>query len=190
MVVTLAYGAGAAVALLTVDAIVQALCRRGDEATPGRRLLQSGRVLSLFLLAGTVATACPTGQSLCDDLIWMAVFGLAGMLALELAQALGFRALRGLADAARADNLAAATAATAHTIAIGILIANVAGGNSFGDFAIAAVSFAVGQTTLLVLVWLFRCLTAYDDPDQILGGNLAAALSHGGLTISLALLIA
>lgn len=187
---TTAYGAGTALVLITIDAILRALCKRPAETNPGRRLLQAARVLSLFLLAATVATSCRTTSGLAADVAWMGMFGLAGLLAFELAQAIGLRALRGLGPAARADNLAAAIAATAHTIAIGILIANVAGGTSFAELAIAALSFVVGQTTLLLLVWLFRCLTTYDDREQILGGNVAAALSHGGLTVALALLIA
>jgi uncharacterized membrane protein YjfL (UPF0719 family) len=189
MLVNMAYGAGAVAVLLAIDVAVRTLSQRPPETNPGRRMLQAGRVLSLFLLGATLATS-RHGVSPWHDILWMGMFGLAGLLALEVAQALGFWAMRGLGPATRGDNLAAATAATAHTIAIGILVANLAGGASFVDLAIAALSFAVGQATLLALVWVFRWLTVYDDREQILGGNVAAALSHGGLTIALALLIA
>ncbi|MFY9345831.1 MAG: DUF350 domain-containing protein [Planctomycetota bacterium] len=187
---TLAYGIGALAALLLIDVAVRALSRRPAETSSGRRMLQGARLVALFLLAGAVATSCRTDHGVLHDVLWMGMFGLAGMLALELAQALGFALLRGLGAAARSDNLAAAIAATAHTLAIGVLIANVAGGTSFVDLVVAALSFAVGQATLLLLLWLFRCLTTYDDREQILGGNVAAGLSHGGLTLALALLIA
>ncbi len=186
----MAFGVSAVCVLLALDALVRTLAKRPPESTPGRRLLQAARVLGIFLLAGTLATACRRGDNLVTDILWMGMFGFSGLLALEVAQALGLWAMRGLGPAARSDNLAAATAAAAHTVAIGILIANVFGGSSFAELTIAVLSFAIGQATLLALVWLFRCLTTYDDRAQILLGNVAAALSHGGLTIALAIVIA
>ena len=187
---TMAYGAGAMLALLAVDALTGSICRRPDAATTGTRLLQASRRLCLVLLAGALATSCRPGTGILDDLQWMATFGLAGRFGIEVAQKVGFAVMRGLGDAARGDNLAATIAACAHTIAIGILVANVAAGSTPEDLALAAVAFAIGQASLLVLVWAFRWLTTYDDREEILGGNVAAALSHGGLTLALALLIA
>jgi uncharacterized membrane protein YjfL (UPF0719 family) len=112
------------------------------------------------------------------------------MLAYEVAAALGLASLRGLLPAALQGNAAAATAAAAHLAAIGILLANVCTGGSWAELGVAMASFAVGQATLLLLLWLFRRLTAYDDHAELLAGNVAAALAHGGLTLALALLIA
>lgn len=190
MLVTLAFGIGAVVVLLVLDLLLRALVHRPAELTPGARMLQAARVFGLFLLGGTLATGCRRGEDLVTDLMWMAVFGVAGLLALEVAIGVGMRMTAGLADAARAGNLAAATAVAAHTLAIGILVANVFGGTSWHELGLAAASFAIGQVTLLLLVWLFRWLTTYDDREQMLAGNVAAALSHGGLTVALALLIA
>lgn len=189
MLETLAFGIAAVFALLFTDLLVRRLVRGPAPRGPGPTILQAARTFGLFLLGGTLASTCRTGTDLGQDLLWMAVFGLSGLLAIELASALGQRALAGMHAAAHAGNLAAATAAGAHTIAIGILVANVFGGRSFGELGLAAASFAIGQLSLLLLVWLFRCLTAYDDRSEILDQNLAAALSHGGLSIALALLI-
>ncbi len=185
----MAYGVGAIFVLLGLDLRIGRL-GRAREHSPGPRLLQAARVMSLFLLAATLTIACRTGEAVLDDLWWMGVFGIAGLLALELAVALGLRALRGLDAAVRTDNLAAAITAATHVLAVGILVANVFGGRSYAELGIAVISFAIGQLTLFVLLWLFRCLTSYDDREQILTGNVAAALSHGGLTLALAVLIA
>ncbi|MBL8753451.1 MAG: DUF350 domain-containing protein [Planctomycetes bacterium] len=187
---TMAWVAVVATALLAFDAAVGRLARRGDESTPARRMVQGARVFALFLLAATLVTRCRGGETLLDDALCVAGFGVAGALGLLLAQRIGFAVLRGLRAAVDAGNLAAGVAAGAHTAAIGILIANATGGTTWTELGIAAIAFVVGQATLLLLVALFRWLTSYDDPAQILGGNTAAALSHGGLTIAIALVVA
>ncbi|MCU0867882.1 MAG: DUF350 domain-containing protein [Planctomycetes bacterium] len=190
MLETMAFGAGAALILLLLDLVLRSVTGHPDADTPGPRLLLAARVVAVFLLAATLATGCRTGADLGEDLLWMAVFGLSGLAAFELALGFAMLPLPGLIAAARLGNLACATAFSAHTIAIGILVANVFGGRSFTELGIAAASFAVGQVTLMVLGALWRLLTDYDDRAQMLQGNTAAALAHGGLTIALALLIA
>jgi len=185
MLETLAYALPALVVLFALDAAV-----RGSASGAAARLVQAARLVALFLLAAAIAGRCRVAGDLAASVGWMALFGLGGFLALELAQRVGLLAMRGLGDAVGQGNLAAATTAAAHTAAIGVLVANVSGGTSWGEFGLAAVAFAIGQASLLLLVWLFRCLTSYDDGAAILAGNQAAALSHGGLTLALALLIA
>jgi uncharacterized membrane protein YjfL (UPF0719 family) len=187
---TLAWVAIVASALLAFDTAIGRVSGRGDESAPARRMVQGARVFTLFLLAGTLVTRCRTGETLFADALSVAGFGVAGALGLLLAQRLGFAALRGLQAAVDAGNLAAGFAAAAHTAAIGILIANATGGTTWDELGVAAIAFVVGQTTLLLLVAMFRWLTSYDDPAQILGGNVAAALSHGGLTVAIALVVA
>jgi uncharacterized membrane protein YjfL (UPF0719 family) len=155
---------------------------------PAGRLLAAARAFSLLLLAGGLVRG--VGTDLAAELPWLLLFAGAGLLAYEAAAALGLAALRGILPAALQGNAAAGTAAAAHLAAIGILLANVCAGRSFAELGVAMASFAVGQATLLLLLWLFRCLTAYDDRAELLSGNVAVALAHGGLTLALALLIA
>jgi uncharacterized membrane protein YjfL (UPF0719 family) len=190
MLASLLYGAGAALVLLAADLVLRGLGSRRDPPSPSSRLLQGARVLAVLLLASAVAGARVPEAPVLETIGGMALFGGAGLLALELAQAVGFAAMRGLAPAARGGQLAAAVTAAAHVVAIGILVANVFQGPSVDSLGIAIAAFAVGQATLLALLWLFRWLTSYDDREEILRGNVAAALSHGGTTIALALLIA
>jgi uncharacterized membrane protein YjfL (UPF0719 family) len=187
---SLAYGVGAVAGLLVVDELLRRARRTASATGAGLRLLQAARLVAFFLLAATLSTSCRAGEGAGLDVAWMVAFGVFGLLAIELAQALGFVAIRGLAAAVRVDNLAAAVAAAGHVLAVGVLVANVAGGATAAELLVAALSFAVGQATLLLLLWLFRRLTAYDDRGEILAGNVAAGLSHAGLTIALALLIA
>lgn len=188
MLDTMAWAVPAVLVLLALDAL--ATRRRAADAHAGVYLMRAVRVLNLFLLAAALATGCRVPDEPAQTVLWMGVFGVAGLAAIAVASAVGLALLRGLRPALAAGNLAAATTAAAHVAAIGILVANVCAGRSLGDLAVAAAAFAIGQVTLLALVWLFRWLTDYDDRTQILGGNVAAALSHGGVTIAMALLIA
>jgi uncharacterized membrane protein YjfL (UPF0719 family) len=43
--------------------------------------------------------------------------------------------------------------------------------------------------TLVILSLLFRCLTNYADDQEILGENLAAALSYSGMVVALSLIV-
>ena len=190
MLETMAFGAGAALLLLLLDLVLRSVTGHPDADTPGPRLLLAARVIAVFLLAGTLASGCRGSDGIGSDLLWMTTFGLCGLAAFELALGFAMLPLPGIIAAARLGNLAAATTFAAHTVAIGILVANVFGGRSAAELGIAAASFAVGQVTLMLLGSLWRFLTDYDDRAQILHGNTAAALAHGGLTIALALLIA
>jgi uncharacterized membrane protein YjfL (UPF0719 family) len=55
---------------------------------------------------------------------------------------------------------------------------------------VSLVFFVVAQLTLHVFVIAFRALTAYDDAEEIMAENVAAAVSYAGVTIALGLIIA
>jgi uncharacterized membrane protein YjfL (UPF0719 family) len=186
MLVPLALGIATVVALLLVDLATERL----RAAAPRPPLVRAAHVFGVFLLAGAVVRGAWEGDEGGANLLWLCTFGAVGWVGLTAAEAIGLRALPGLLPAARDHNPAAETAAAAHVAAVGILLANVCGGTSFDELLVGAGSFAIGQVSLLLLVVLFRLLTGYDDRRAIVGGNLAAALSHGGLTLALALLIA
>lgn len=192
MLETLAFGAVVAIVLLGLDLGLRRGIRQADGETAAARLLLTARLVALLLLAAALTTNCRSGDggSFAADLGWTALFGCAGLLALELALLAGLWPLGRIVADARAGNLAAATAVAAHTVAVGILVANVTGGHSFAELGIAVVAYAIGQGSLFVLLVLFRALTTYDDKATLAAGNQAAAFAHGGLTLALALLIA
>ena len=190
MLETMAFGVAAVVVLLCLDFLFGRLFRRSKVSNAALRVVQAGRVFALFLVAATLASACRADEGMWHDVRWMITFGLTALVAIEVAVRIGLLVMKGLAAGLDSNNLAAAVTVVAHVVAVGVLAAAVFGGRSYHELALAVASFSIAQATLLVLLWLFRWLTSYDDREQILAGNLAAALSHGGLTVALALLIA
>jgi uncharacterized membrane protein YjfL (UPF0719 family) len=187
---------GFAVATLVVLLLVARPLRRpwrrllGHSA--GARLVEAAEVFGVFLTASRVVRDCVLGDSLTTDATWTAVFGIAALAAFELCAWLGVRAFAAgaIARAVGGDNTAAALLAAGHVAATGILAGNLFVGTSWQDLGIALAFFAIAQLSLHVLMFCFRRLTAYDDMREVLGGNVAAALSHAGLGVALALLIA
>ncbi|RYE84718.1 MAG: DUF350 domain-containing protein, partial [Myxococcales bacterium] len=73
--------------------------------------------------------------------------------------------------------------------ATGIVIAHNIHGSGLGTLAVSLVFFVLAQLSLHLFVVLFRALTSYDDSEEVLTGNLAAALSYGGLTVAVAIVV-
>lgn len=174
--------------LLTPGHTVRADLEQGNTA---RALLQVGQVLGVFLISGSVVAGCVTGESLRHDVLWVAVYG---ALALTLLAVFGHYGIRLLvrsrlpAEIER-GNLAAGVAGGAHYLATGILTARAVSGNDWGTLGVSLVFFVLAQLALHVGVVLFRALTAYDDAEEILGENLAAALSYAGVTVAVAMIV-
>jgi uncharacterized membrane protein YjfL (UPF0719 family) len=51
------------------------------------------------------------------------------------------------------------------------------------------VFFVLGQTTLHLFVVLFRFLTLYAEDQEIVGENVAAALSYAGAMVAIAMIV-
>jgi uncharacterized membrane protein YjfL (UPF0719 family) len=96
-------------------------------------------------------------------------------------------------------NVAVGIVAAARFIATSMVIAAAISGENTSTSAVAMsegsaalasfVFFLVGQLTLIVVTWLFRFLTAYDDAKELASGNIAAALSYSGLMIGMGIAI-
>jgi uncharacterized membrane protein YjfL (UPF0719 family) len=98
--------------------------------------------------------------------------------------------LRGqLGPEIRRHNLAAGLIAATHAVATGTVAAHCFVADSLANLPVGAVFFAVAEVALVVLSLLFRALTAYADDQEILGENMAAALSYSGLLLALALVV-
>ncbi|MFO0658948.1 MAG: DUF350 domain-containing protein [Polyangiaceae bacterium] len=162
--------------------------KKGNSA---RALLHAGHVLGLFIVIPHAVSGALEGKDPMKDAMWVAIFSLAGALLLAVTGALGVRALlraKLAAEIAR-GNVAAGVAAASHYVATALLISSVLGGSTLRELGLAAAFFGLSQVTLHVFVVMFRALTSYDDDEEIMGENLAAALSYGGMTIGLALII-
>lgn len=196
------YRLGICASLAVVLLVILELCLRFATKAPSVRqnreernaadgFRHAGDVIATLVIAGTVADMATKGESLRDDLSHTALFGISAevlFLLCSRAQTRFFLA-KGLSGEVVRGNPAAGVAAAAHSIATGILAANAIGGDGLHDLGISLVFFALGQVALLALVALFRGLTVYDDSEEILGENMAASISYGGVTVAIAILV-
>lgn len=162
--------------------------KKGNSA---RSLLYAGEVLGLFIVIPHAVAGALGGKDIATDVTWVALFSVVGGLLLAVTGALGVKMLlraRLEAEISR-GNVAAGVAAASHYVATALLISSVLGGSTLRELGLAAVFFALSQLTLHLFVVGFRAVTSYDDSEEILGENLAAALSYSGITIGLALII-
>lgn len=89
----------------------------------------------------------------------------------------------------RRGNLAAGLIAAIHALATGVVAGHCFAADSPANLPVGAVFFAVAEIALVGLSLLFRALTDYADDQEILGENLAAAISYSGLLLALALVV-
>ncbi len=194
-----AFGAGTMLAMLIAHRLLQRLFDPKSSTFGGflgessaRALREVGDVLAVFLIGPAIVKSCVLGESVAHDVTWCAAFAALGLVLLEGSGVLGLRLLlrKRIAPALDRDNCAAGIAGACHYVAMGILVSRAATGNDVRGIGLALVFFALALVTHQMLMILFRALTTYDDAEQIDGENLAAAVSYGGLSIALAIVLA
>ncbi|MBK8257500.1 MAG: DUF350 domain-containing protein [Polyangiaceae bacterium] len=155
-------------------------------------LREVGDVLAVFLIAPAIVKNCVLGENLTHDITWTAAFAALGLVLLELTGFVGMRVLlkKKLLVALDRNNKAAGVAAACHVIAMGLLVSRAMAGNSPTSIGLSLAFFAIAVVTHQVLLIAFRALTTYDEAEQIEGENAAAALSWGGLSIGVAIILA
>jgi uncharacterized membrane protein YjfL (UPF0719 family) len=144
-------------------------------------------VLAFALLVPPIVHGCGRGNWVCTG-----GFALAGLVALVLTVAGWHRfLLRGQlhAEIVR-GNLAAGVASASHIAATGLIVARCFSGDDLSTLPISLGFFVLAQVSLVVLVALFRALTDYADDQEIVGENLAAAISYAGVTLAVAIIVA
>lgn len=186
---------GAATTLVML--VVLLLTRRslGSDLTKGnsaQRLFAVGQVTAIFLVAANAVKSTVKGDDIAHDAMWVAAFGIVGVLMIVVTGEMGVRLLLSsrLPKEIERGNTAAGLAAGAHFVATGVITSHAMAGNDAKTLGISVVFFVIGQLTLHVFVSAFRALTTYDDAEQIAGENLAAALSYAGAAIAIAIIIA
>ncbi len=141
-------------------------------------------------------------QNLLVDAGLVALWGLGSITLLTLLSLFGFKLFHGVdyMQEVQKGNVAVGIVAAARFVATSMVIAAaISGENTTGSSGAAMteggaalasfVFFLVGQLTLIVVTWLFRFLTAYDDAKELASGNIAAALSYSGLMIGMGIAI-
>lgn len=160
-------------------------------ANPARAIERAGFLCGVAFVFTSAIEGCVHGESWRADLLWTSVFGGCAVALLALSGALGIRVLlrsRLPAEIAR-GNVAAGIAAGAHYAATGLIIARCLYGDDLATLGVSVVFFVIAQATLHLFLVLFRALTLYADDQEIMGQNVAAALSYAGAMIALALII-
>jgi uncharacterized membrane protein YjfL (UPF0719 family) len=161
---------------------------RGNAA---RSMLQVGQVLGVFMIAASAVKGCVHGAGLAHDAPRIAAYAIVGLVLMMVIGHLGLRLLlqsRLQAELTR-GNVAAGVAAGAHYVATAIITSRAVAGGDLKDLGLSLAFFGIGQLTLHIFITLFRALTIYDDDEQILGENLAAALSYAGVSIAVAIIV-
>ncbi|MEI7895268.1 MAG: DUF350 domain-containing protein [Myxococcales bacterium] len=186
----------AAVTTLVLVLLAQLIERLLFPALQGRNnhaasLLHAGRYFGVFSVSAAVVSGSVHGENWRADVLWVAVYGLSAVVVLDaLARAGIYVLLRSrLPKEIAESNVAAGLAAGAHYAATGIILSRSLSGHGLKDLGISVAFFVLGQITLHLFVILFRAVTTYDDSKEILGNNLAAAMSYAGVTVALALII-
>ncbi|MFN3385519.1 MAG: DUF350 domain-containing protein, partial [Candidatus Thermochlorobacter sp.] len=140
-------------------------------------------------------------QSLLVDAGLVALWGISGIILLTLLSLFGFKLFHGVdyVQEVQKGNVAVGIVAAARFIATSSVIAAAVSGENSGQSEVALseggaalaslVFFLVGQLTLIIVTWLFRFLTAYDDAKELASGNIAAALSYSGLMIGIGIAV-
>lgn len=170
-----------------------------DSATDGeaaearlgaRALAWAGNLLAvgIFLPAALrPALSAHHNTGVTDALIFSAVALVAFLLATAL---LNQALLRGrLRAEIKRNNLAAGLIAAAHAVATGTVASHCFAADSLANLPVGAVFFGVAEVALVLLSLLFRALTAYADDQEIVGENIAAAISYAGLLVALSLVV-
>lgn len=193
-----AFGGATLLAMLVLHRVLRPVLGRGVHAKDllgenrATALAETGFLLAIFLVGAGVIKNCVHGESLTADAMWCAVFAALGFALLELTGVLGTRLLLGrrLRVALESGNEAAGLAAACHYVASGLIIAQAVAGSDVHGILLSLTFFVLAQVAQQSLVGLFRLLTVYDDSEQIEGENIAAAVSYGGVSIGISLVVA
>ena len=185
------------VLLLAGSAIINRLDPSGSlkkavkEGNVARTLLYASDVLAIILIAAAATYNSVREGDHLRTLGWAAAFGAAATVVFAVLSRMGMRLLMQskLNEELARGNVAAGVAAGGHSIATGIILAKALGGDDLRTLGLSVAFFGIGQLTLHAYVTLFRALTTYDDAAEILGENLAAALSYAGISIGLAIIV-
>jgi uncharacterized membrane protein YjfL (UPF0719 family) len=156
-----------------------------------RGIVRAGFICGVAFIARSTIQGCVHGEDWRADLLWSTVFGGCAVVLLVIVGSLGNRVLlqSRLPREVLRGNEAAGVAAGAHYAATGLIIARCIYGDDVATLGVSVVFFVIAQATLHLFVILFRSLTKYADDQEIMGQNLAAAVSYAGAMLAIAVIV-
>ncbi len=130
-------------------------------------------------------------QNIWITLMWIGIYGVGGILFLNLFSLWGLQIIisKECLKAIKSGNIAAGIVSAGGYISTSLIIAATVAGDSKGTWDSAVIFFFIGQISFIIITFIFRLLTAYNDNEEILKGNMAAALSYAGLMIAVGLIV-
>lgn len=162
-----------------------------EKDNPAIGVQSAGYLLAIMLITASVLSGEGQG-SIIGDVIPVIGYGIGSIIVLALVSTMSLRFLLagdGL-QAVRDGNVAAGTVVAGSYVGTGIIIAAcVSGEGRGGSFLTSLVFFGIGQMALLLITFLFRLLTAYDDKKEIFEGNIPAAMSYAGIMIAVGVIV-
>ena len=161
------------------------------EKNASRGIVRGGYLLGAAFVVTAAIRGCVHGEDWRADLLWTTVFGGSALLLLWAIGSLGIRVLlrsRLPAEVGR-GNLAAGVAAGAHYVATGVIVAACLYGDDLATLGVSVVFLVIAQATLHLFLLLFRMLTLYAEDQEIMGENVAAAVSYAGAMIAVSLIV-
>ena len=194
---TAAFFGATFLAMLVLHRLLGPLLRRrdGQELLGENRatiLAEAGVILALALVSAGVVKNCVHSEEVATNAIWCAGFAALGFVLIEVTGLIGTSLLlhRRLRASIARGNEAAGLAAALHYAATGIITAKAVAGSVLRGIGLSLAFFALAEVAQQALVGMFRALTTYDDAEQIDGENAAAAISYGGVSVAVALIVA
>ncbi|MGZ6126258.1 MAG: DUF350 domain-containing protein [Myxococcales bacterium] len=156
-----------------------------------RGIVRAGFISGAAFVVISAIRGCVHGEDWKADLLWTVVFGGSALVLLAAVGFLGVRVLlkSRLPAEIRRGNMAAGVAAGAHRAATGSILGSCFYGDDVMTLGVSVVFFLIAQLTLHAFVILFRALTLYADDEEVMGENVAAAVSYAGAVLALAIVV-
>jgi uncharacterized membrane protein YjfL (UPF0719 family) len=162
-----------------------------EKDNPAIGIQSAGYLMGILLITAAVLSGEGQG-TIIGDVIPVLGYGIGGIiiLAIVATSSQRFFVSTNALQAVREGNVAVGIVVAGSYVSTAIIIAAcVSGEAKGGSFLTAVLFFIVGQLCLLAITWLFRQLTAYDDVQEILQANVAAALSYAGIMIAVGIIV-
>ena len=159
-----------------------------DHDNPAMGLAVAGYLFGVIWTI-TILLSAP-GRGLWQDVLDVLLYGALGIVLLTAVALGSARFFLGLhvRDELEAHNVSAAIVVAGVYVATSLTYSGALSGEG-GGFGVLLLFFILGQLAMLVMTYIFRWLTDYDDVHEIASGNVAAGLALAGLLIAMGIIV-